>query len=619
MLKKYKIAAVCVSKIHEDTTREFLQAFNSHLCKHGWRVFVYTTASDLYWETKSNQGEIAIFDLMHLECVDAVVIFGEKLLDTSVVDSICSRARENDIPILTINHPRNGCCNLSFDHEKGFEEIVRHLIRDHGIRKFHFMAGIRNNASSDSRKAVMFRVLQEEGVYFDESMVSYGDFWSIPTRLATEKLIAEGRLPQAIVCANDTMAGNVCSVLANHGCKVPEDVVVTGYDGIDIIHYCVPKITSCICSSSTLAQKAADLLLHAESSPLPDTVLIKPELILSESCGCMPAAPIDLVDYISPLYNQFNRYRNEEAKLNEISAHILRCSSIEEVKQHLQEDIFYDMCCLLKKECINNTCNPLRIHSSATFGDELYVLMNTDREPESSVLPVQEIIPYLDDVLERQCPLVFIALHYVEIPLGYLCFHFNNTDRQNYLKISQTAAMLNTAIGGYRNMQYQRHLQDMLEDMYKYDSLTGLLNRNGFLRRYRQISETRQSPRTLVLCDLDGLKYINDTFSHHEGDNAISVVGDALIDACGEGICCRYGGDELIAVLEGIHDPQKIRDKILQYLSRYNQSSGKPYSISASIGICSSEDPDFEQMFAGADQLMYQDKMGKPHRRPSFI
>lgn len=615
MLKAFKIAAVCVSNIHEDTTREFLQSLNACLCEHGWRVFVYTTASDLYQKSQSNQGEMAVFDLIHLQYVDAVIIFGDKILDSDVIDSICSRVGEKDIPILTINSRRDGCCNLGFDHEGGFTDIVRHLVHAHGIRKFHFMAGIRNNAFSDSRKAVMYRVLAEEGIPFDESMVSYGDFWSIPTRIATEKLIAEGRLPEAIVCANDTMAGTVCSVLAKHGYRVPEDLLVTGFDGIDIIHYCVPKLTSCICSAGALAQKAADLLLHAGTTPLPDTVLIRPELLPSESCGCVPTAPIDLVDYVSPLNNQFNRYRNEEAKLNEISAHILQCSTIEEVKVQLRDNIFYDMCCLLKKECINNACNPLRIHSSTPFGDELYVLVNTDRAPESPLLPAQEIIPYLDEVLSRRCPLIFIALHYVEIPLGYLCFHFNNTDRQNYLKISQTAAMLNNAIGGYRSMQYQYHLQDMLEDMYKYDSLTGLLNRNGFLRRYRQTIQNRQIPRTLVLCDLDGLKYINDTFSHHEGDNAISVVGDALTDACGEGICCRYGGDELIAVLEGIHDPGRIRERILGYLAKYNQGSGKPYSISASIGVCHSEDLDFEQMFAEADRLMYKDKVGKPHRR----
>ena len=120
---------------------------------------------------------------------------------------------------------------------------------------------------------------------------------------------------------------------------------------------------------------------------------------------------------------------------------------------------------------------------------------------------------------------------------------------------------------------------------------------------------------TIVLCDLDGLKYINDTFSHHEGDNAISVVAEALRTVCRDGLSCRYGGDELVAVLPNADDPDYIRTRILDHLHTYNQWAKKPYEVSASIGVYTTTDSNFESMFAAADALMYQDKLGKKHRR----
>ncbi len=615
MLYGYRMAALCVSRIHEQVLLDFVSAFSETLAAHGWRLFVFTTGTDLFWRTKSNQGEEAVFDLIDPDVIDALVVFRDKVLDDECLRHIIGRAREHQIPVYHLNGIREDCCNLMFDYEGGFASVVEHLIDVHGVTDFHMIAGMRDNEFSDTRIAVMQKLLRERGIPFDESRVSYGDFWSVPAREAVRKLIEEDRLPRAIVCANDTMAIAVCVELHKHGYNIPEDVIVTGFDGIDAIQFSIPKITSAKCDYAELGTKLAELV--AEGNDTPRTVLLLPKLILQESCGCVSRSSIDMVDFINNLNDTFNRFQTEEEMLGEISSRIQGCQTLKEVTEQLHHEVFYSMTVLLKEECIDFSLDPLEKHSTTTFGERLYIAADTDAPgSDGNMIPLKTMVPRMENMLRSSAPLIFIALHQIDIPLGFICFHFQQLDRQPYLKINQIAMSVSSAVAGFRNAQYQRRLQAVVEEMYKYDALTGLYHRNAFLKQYRRMQEDQHiDAMTLVLCDVDGLKYINDHFSHKEGDNAIAVTANALHTVCRDGLCCRYGGDELIALLPEAGDPVEIRREILDRLSMYNSRSRKPYDVSASIGVYTSSGETVEQMLEKADVLMYQDKLGKPHRR----
>ncbi|MBQ8906093.1 MAG: GGDEF domain-containing protein [Ruminococcus sp.] len=619
MLHGYKLVAVCLTKVHEDTMRNFISSLSSALHPHKWRVLVYATPSDLFYATDSDKGAETVFDLITEVPIDAAIVFADRIMDPACRELICKRVKEKNVPLFLIDGQAPDCYSIQFDFETGFAKMIHHLIDCHNIKKFHMISGIKGNEFSDQRELVMKRVLEEASIPFDDTMISYGGFWSVPAIQATERLIERDAVPEAIVCSNDTMAIAVSTTLMQHGYRIPEDVIVTGFDGIDAIHFTAPKITSCVCCFETLGKETAQFILNVDHGvPCPKKLLVEPQLVLLESCGCVPLNSLDAVDYINMLGDCFNRYKNEEQKLNEVFAKIQSCKSIEDIPETIDIRLVYDMCCLLKTECTDPTLNPLTVHSSSTFGEQLYVLLDTDvnNEIEERTIPLSAISPRIDHLLHHGTPLIFVALHCVDIPLGYLCFHYFNTDIGNYQKIAQTASYLSMAISGFRHVQHQRYLTSVVEDLYQYDALTGLFNRNRFLRRYQQmVDEGAFEHITIVLCDLDGLKYINDTFSHHEGDNAISVVAEALRTVCRDGLSCRYGGDELVAVLPNADDPDYIRTRILDHLHTYNQWAKKPYEVSASIGVYTTTDSNFESMFASADALMYQDKLGKKHRR----
>lgn len=117
---------------------------------------------------------------------------------------------------------------------------------------------------------------------------------------------------------------------------------------------------------------------------------------------------------------------------------------------------------------------------------------------------------------------------------------------------------------------------------------------------------------TIIMADLDGLKYINDNFGHDEGDNAIRTAANALMYACPpNSLCTRFGGDEMLAVCCGKYDKGEITAAVNSFLDNFNRGSDKPYKVSMSIGIDyadSSMELSFEELVRKSDKLMYDEK-----------
>lgn len=624
MIGEFKIAALCVSEVSDDSCREFITTLNEELVKYGFRLLVYCTCTDLFWNTPNEHGEQSVFELIDYENTDVMILHDEKIKNKRVKNDIYERCLEKNIPLICFGNAPEGCYSVDFDYIEGFKSVIEHVVTEHKLTDIYYMSGQRNNEFAQTRENVFKSVMAEHGIPFDDKNIYYGDFWSMPAAAECEKIIASGHIPQALICANDTMAIAACTTFMKHGYSVPEDIIITGFDGVEEIKFSHPKITSCGCNYQDISvkiAKAADMLTKGEEPPLRQ--FITPRLILSESCGCHFEEKFSSASYFTNLNNAFVRFKGEERILNTMSAKAQTCSDIFALSKELTIQEIYDCVCLLKRDCIDRSVNPSSIRTSDPFGEDMVVIFDTDYRDgfEPYEFKRSGVIPHFDKNLEKKMPLIFAAINSLNIPLGYICFHYNDYDSQNYNKIPQTINSLNVAIGGFRNMMYQRFLINQIEDMYKFDVLTGLYNRNGFMKLYQGIADRAAANKeqlTAVLADLDGLKKINDNFSHIEGDNAISVAADALKSACRGAVCCRLGGDELIAVFSHAECGERIKQTFTKYIDDYNANSKKPYKVSASVGVFTGNACDFtnfDRLFRNADKLMYEEKTAKKQNR----
>jgi diguanylate cyclase (GGDEF)-like protein len=168
--------------------------------------------------------------------------------------------------------------------------------------------------------------------------------------------------------------------------------------------------------------------------------------------------------------------------------------------------------------------------------------------------------------------------------------------------------------------------QNTLRGMSLVDELTGLYNRRGFYTLARQHEKLAGRLRTRMLyvfLDLDGLKQINDTLGHREGDVALVETATLLRKTFRESdVVARLGGDEfaVLALEIGGRSADTWRQRLDANLDALNAGWSRGYRLALSLGVAT-YDPRFprsmEDLLAQADAEMYAAKRAKgAERRP---
>lgn len=166
----------------------------------------------------------------------------------------------------------------------------------------------------------------------------------------------------------------------------------------------------------------------------------------------------------------------------------------------------------------------------------------------------------------------------------------------------------------------RERLEHKLQTMSITDELTGLYNRRGFLTlATQQMNLAGRSKKAMLLfsADLDKMKYINDTFGHREGDQALIDIASILREAFRKtDIICRLGGDEF-AILT-IDTTDKTGEVLLKrldtILETYNRREGRKYKLSMSVGVVKYNPlnpSSLDELMTQADALMYEEKRKK--------
>ena len=141
-----------------------------------------------------------------------------------------------------------------------------------------------------------------------------------------------------------------------------------------------------------------------------------------------------------------------------------------------------------------------------------------------------------------------------------------------------------------------------------HDHLTTLYNRAYFNEVLEDIKDSKHW--ALFVCDIDGLKVVNDTYGHTEGDNLIIKITELLKSCFREtDIIARLGGDEFGIIVKKCNQAlaEKLQKRFYQLLENYTHD--KAWTVHASLGyVCAEKTASVAEIFKAADEAMYQQK-----------
>lgn len=157
---------------------------------------------------------------------------------------------------------------------------------------------------------------------------------------------------------------------------------------------------------------------------------------------------------------------------------------------------------------------------------------------------------------------------------------------------------------------------EQAEALAAHDSLTGILNRRGFIDqvvRTMAYSRRHQVAAVLIYLDMDGFKQINDQLGHAAGDAALTCVAQVLMaNVRGSDAVGRIGGDEFALVLlnAGFEQGLAKAEQMQAHLDRAGFAfEGQAARLGGSFGVRMLDDQkDAEQWLAEADAAMWENK-----------
>lgn len=204
-----------------------------------------------------------------------IVIAGRRELDTLLSVTL------PEVPLVMTGYApnRQNCSSVQVESFSVGYQAARHLL-EQGHRKIAFFS-----YHDEKRMEGYKSALAEWGIPFDESWVIDGGNEFKDGADMFRRLLARPNYPQAIIAHSDVLAVGVVNTAFKMGFSVPEDFSVIGIDGGPAAEMCRPPLTTIDQPRSEQGWIAGELLHKLISGGAPEDILLKPKLIIRESCG----------------------------------------------------------------------------------------------------------------------------------------------------------------------------------------------------------------------------------------------------------------------------------------------------------------------------------------------
>ena len=569
----------------------------------------------------ADESEYAIFQLPDLSQFDGALIQGNQIVLQRARDMLAERIRAAGIPAVTIDCCMEGCTLVGIDNRRAQHDIADHVIRHHNARRLVYVTGILDNGcpEGEQRRDGFLDACAENGIRREDVLIIPGTWRTRDGQTIGEQWLREGKpLPDAFICANDDMALGMKEALQEQGVRIPQDVILTGIDNMASAELSNPRLSTVARDNARLNYFALDVLMRKiGGEALPDFLSFDYQILCTESCGCSDAST---PSYIRDKYFHHVRFlKNFYNMQDKMAEELFEADTLPQLTEIVENDHGI-LGCRNVYLCINdyyfdNYEKKQWDGYALNFGEQMVLTVcgRTDIAPAGTDIvrfDTRDLLP--QPLIRRERFLVFYPMHYNTYSIGYLVIDGISTAAKLNLHKS-IFSFLEIAIENVRKKCLLRKFNDILDDLYVHDALTGLFNRFGYERfAHGRFDEflAQDGGAQILFIDMDDMKNINDEYGHEYGDAAIRGAARILTDTClPQDFIMRYGGDEFLVVASGREED--LNAAIQRAVERYNAEEGMPFALSLSVGLVradAADQPVLDKCVQAADAMMYDRK-----------
>lgn len=571
-MNKPKRPIICVVSAEANSIeqRQILYGIIEKAQEYGYDTAVLSNIYNPNISINSLECENKIYELVCSEQIAAVILISESFVNEQIRLAIARSMLKKDVPMIILGaqleefqDPKFTFINTS--DEDDTEEIIDHLIEEHGLTDIDYLSGYDYLELSQKRAEGYRKSLRKHHIRINENKIHFGDFWmSAGEQLAGKYVDGTLPMPQAVACANDYMAYGVLDVFRKNNIRVPEDVSVVGYEYINKRLMHTPLLTTYQRNRSDLGRSAVDII-HSRltGAEVPEFKPPKGYFVLGDSCPCgrdsekyyeeLDNAKIKSDFEAWNLFSSLDQEITESKNLNEF-VEILG-------KFHwLLRDV-YDIVLCLQSNWYDPTAEVSEIMTCR------HIMPWLDSSPfEAHRLDFAEIFSHC------QTPAVyyFNPIFFGQRLLGHIILRYDNPDTyddifRNWIK---SVSICLEFLRMKNDIRYLTSCQNLSEQR---DTLTGMYNASGLEKAYNSAVIHGNKELYFIMLRI-GLSESGVSSNADDRIKAILDASRALDEFCGNhDICGRINNNTLICVVQRNAAPALLANCVSSILLQHKK------------------------------------------------
>lgn len=485
-----KTIGVFVCKLPEYFQRTLCGALADEAVANGYNLVVFSTFGEYdnnhdYVEGESNCLYIPNYDELDgiILCLDVFDIPG---MAGKLIEQVKEKAH---CPVISIRQKRDEFISVLSDDKKAIMAMVDHLIDEHNAKRIYYLSGPSYMHDIRMREDGFRERMKSRGVAFREEYIFMGNLWYNIGKEAVDYFLSlDDERPDAILCANDYMAISVCEELCDRGFRVPEDIIVTGFDDVEEARDIYPMLTTVEACPENFARCAMEIIKKAErGEKLEKQYYISTQNQYRNSCGCKEA-------------EEAKQIFRKQFKKNQHLVHLYKQNMFMVFRMEGIRD-YQGLPDLVGKFVEGNTgvsdfyicLNPdekyeLDDSRKSPYEDEMEMLLHAYYGKKMSIeVPMPQrlfkrknLLP-ADEVTDRPCVFYINPLHYRKHCFGYAIISFFNN--RFYAAEDFYQSFVINICTVLENIYIQNQIEQLSNDkirLIRRDSVTHMYNPYGF-------------------------------------------------------------------------------------------------------------------------------------------